>query len=163
MRPVSFAFAAALVLPAPAQTVGDVGLTMGGGILPVIYGQRCGAFTCQPFLAGSVGPAQPYDVTVFGAPQQVCALAAGRPSAVPCLGYQGLANMLVLTNQPITLAIGVTGTGNPIGVCNQGRAVYWLQLPGGTPSGVAFLLQAVAMSAGQGVPAFTIALRTTTM
>ncbi|MCA8974415.1 MAG: hypothetical protein KDC98_06820 [Planctomycetes bacterium] len=158
-----FVLAAALSAPALlAQTAADVGLTMSGGVLTVIYGQNCGTFTCQPFVAGTTAAGQPYDVSVWGAPNQPFVLAADLPTGAPCIQIAGVANSLLLQNQPITLATGMIGSGSAIGVCNQGRARYALQFPAGTPVGVQYLLQGVAMSASLRMPAFTVAITSRT-
>jgi len=152
---------AAAPLAAQASNVADVGLTMDGGILTVIYGQSCGPFSCTPWVAGPVAPGQPRIVVVYGAPTQVYVLAIDLFSSQPCLPIPGLGNALILSPQPITLAVGVTGPGNPTSVCLQGRGAYSLSFPLGAPSGLPFQLQALAMSAAQNVPAFTIALQST--
>lgn len=156
-------FAAALATNAcPGQTVADVGLMMDGGILTVIYGQDCGPFTCQPFTAGPTGAGQPHNVYVFGAPQQFFALAADVDTGQGCLPpIPGVGNRLLLA-QPVTLAFGFVGNVGGIGLCQQGRGHYVLQLPSGTPPGVAYRLQAVAVSSSLGIPALTVAIRSTT-
>lgn len=157
--PQLFLTAALAAAPLTAQSVQDVGLTMDGGILTVIYGQSCGPFACTPWIAGPVAPGQPRAVVVYGAPGQVYVLAIDLFSSQPCLPIPGLGNALILSPVPITLAVGVTGPGNPTSVCLQGRAAYSLSFPVGAPSGLPFLLQGLAMSASQNVPAFTVALQ----
>lgn len=158
-----FALAAALLAaPVTAQQVADVGLMMDGGVLTVIYGQSCGPFTCQPFQAGPTGAGQPYNVYIFGAPLQFFALAADFPTGAACLPFPGVGNSLLLLNQPVTLAIGAIGAGSFTSVCQQGRATYQLTFPLGTPPGVQFLLQGVAISATQNIPAFTVAIASVT-
>ena len=156
---------AALALPAQASLlVDDVGLTMDGGMLTVIYGQNCGPFTCTPFFAGPVAAGQPSrTVIVYGAQLQPFVLAIDLVNPAPCVAIPGLANSLILGLQPITLAVGAIGPGILIGPCSQGRAFYGLAFPAGAPPGVQFQLQALAMSASQNVPAFTIALQSQTL
>lgn len=165
--PATFLTAALATIALPAQgsvLVNDVGLTMDGGMLTVIYGQSCGPFTCTPFFAGPVAAGQPSrTVIVYGAPAQVFALAIDLVNPAPCIAIPGIANSLILGVQPVTLAVGLIGGGILIGPCNQGRALYGLGFPAGTPPGVAFQLQAIAMSAAQNVPAFTIALQSQTL
>ncbi len=145
----------------PAQNVADVGLMMDGGILTVIYGQSCGPFTCVPFQAGPTGAGQPYNVYVYGAPQQFFVLAADIDGNQPCIPFPGVGNMLMLT-QPVTLAFGFIGTAPPTGLCLQGRGQYVLQFPAGTPPGVGYRIQAAAVSGSQSIPAFTVTIRSTT-
>jgi len=165
MRVSSLFLTTALAAALPAQgsvLVNDVGLTMDGGILTVIYGQGCGPFTCAPFIAGGVGGGQPpRTVVVYGAPSQVYVLAIDVANSAPCIPFPGIGNALILGVQPVTLAIGVLGPGSLIAPCQQGRAGYQLAFPVGAPVGVQFELQALAMSASQNVPAFTIALQAT--
>ena len=160
--PFLFLTAALAAAPLLAQSVQDVGLTMDGGLLTVIYGQACGPFSCTPRVAGNVAAAQPRVVVVYGAPVQIYVLAIDLANSAPCFAFPGIANSLVLGVQPFTLAIGILGPGGVIGACQQGRAPYSLLFPLGTPSGVQFQLQALAMSPTQNVPAFTIALQATT-
>lgn len=163
MRVPSLFLTATLAATLPAQgsaTVNDVGMTMDGGMLPVIFGQSCGPFTCTPLYAGPVAAGQPgRTVIVYGAPNQPFALAIDLANSAPCMPFPGIANSLILGVQPVTLAFGLIGGGILVGPCNQGRAWYGLSFPVGAPSGVQFELQALAMSASQNVPAFTIALQ----
>ena len=78
------ALAAALAAaPLQAQHVTDVGLMMDGGMLTVIYGQKCGPFSCQPFQAGTTATNQPYQVYVYGAPLQFFPLPVSVTSTPP--------------------------------------------------------------------------------
>lgn len=153
--------AALLSVPASAQNVNDAGLMMDGGVLTVIYGQDCGPFSCQPFQAGPTAVGQPYNVYVFGTTQQFFALAADLDTNVSCLSIPGIGNQLLLA-QPVTLAFGTIGPVASIGLCQQGRGQYTLQFPPATPPGVGFILQALVMSQSQGIPAFTVGIRSTT-
>lgn len=158
---LSTAIAAPVAAQAGSLAVHDVGLTLDGGMLTVIYGQSCGPFSCQPFQAGPVGRGQLRIATVHGAPQQLYVLAVSLASiAMPCQLFPGVGNALVL-GQPNTLAIGVLGPSVPGTVCLQGRADYPLLLPPQAPVGVPFELQALAWSASHQQPAFTIALSAT--
>ena len=154
--------AAALLVAAtvPAQTASNVGLTMDGGMLTVLYGQSCGAFTCQPFQAGPVGVGNSHQVHVYGAIQQPYVLAIGLTNTAPCITIPGFANSLVLLG-PVTLQVGLTSAPVLTSVCPQARASYTLTFPNGTPIGVGFQLQALATSATQG-PAFTISIESVT-
>lgn len=161
----SLLFAAVCAAPVAAQagsvSVHDVGLTLDGGMLTVIYGQSCGPFSCLPFQAGPVGRGQLRIATVHGAPQQLFVLAVSLASiGMPCQPFPGFGNALIL-GQPHTLAIGVLGAPAAGTVCLQGRADYPLLLPPNAPVGVPFELQALAWSASRQQPAFTIALRAT--
>lgn len=166
MRVPSLFLTAAITAALPAQgsvLVNDVGLTMDGGMLTVIYGQSCGPFTCTPFVAGPVGVGQPpRSVVVYGRPAQVYVLAIDLANGAPCIPFPGIANALILGVQPITLAIGLLGPGSTITPCQQGRAAYLLSFPAGTPTSVPFQLQGLAMSPSQNVPAFTVALQSST-
>ncbi|MCA8966078.1 MAG: hypothetical protein H6838_06250 [Planctomycetes bacterium] len=144
----------------PAQTASNVGLTMDGGTLTVLYGQSCGAFTCQPFVAGPVGVGNAHRVYVYGAIQQPYVLAIGLTNTAPCIPIPGLANSLILLG-PVTLQVGLTAAPVLTSACPQARDQYVLQFPVGTPIGVGFQLQALATSATQG-PAFTIAIESVT-
>lgn len=145
-----------------AQTATDVGLRFGGTGLSQFWGQTCGPFTCAPIQAGPTVVGQQYNVFVSGAPQQIYILAADLPSGLPCVPFPGIANSLIMLQQPITLAIGVTATGGLTTACYQGRGLYVLQFPTGTPTGVAYLLQGMAISYSQNIPAFTVAITSTT-
>ncbi len=155
----------AMLLTAPAlcQQATDTGLMMGGGILTVIYGQDCGPFSCQPFHAGPTGSGIPYNVHVFGAPNQPYVLAADiLPATSPCVSFPGIANALLLINNPVTLDLGLIGPASTVGTCYRGRATYTLQFPNGTPPGVTYYLQGLTMSSALQMPAFTVAIRSTT-
>lgn len=150
------------VTPLAAQlvSVNDVGLTMDGGILPVIYGQSCGPFTCTPFQAGPVGAGLPYNISVHGAPGQAFVLAIDLVP-FPCIAFPGIGNALLVA-QPVTLALGIA-VANPTAACRQGRGVHVLQTPPATPPGIQFLLQGGAFSPSLGIPAFTVALQSRTV
>lgn len=165
------AVTAATLLPAQTSTIGvqDVGLTMDGGVLTVIYGQACGPFACAPLTAGTLSAstaARSRTVTVHGAPTSLFVLAMSQASivAVPCTTIAGIGNALILSLPATTLAIGVTGAAvpNPSAACRQGQARYVLTVPATAPRNLRVLLQAVTMSAATGAPAFTVALATGT-
>lgn len=135
----------------------DVGITLDGGLLTVLYGQNCGAFSCTPLYGGPIAAGQPRQVAVYGDAGQLFVLAAAlQPATAPCTNVPGLANALLL-QQPVVLALGVT-TAWPAS-CPAGRAVCPLVFPPGVPSGVQFTLQGLAASAAQGHFAFTVGLR----
>jgi hypothetical protein len=153
-----FALALGLSSLAAQTTANDVGLTMDGGVLPVIYGQTCGAVTCTPFMAGAVSPSAVRTVTVWAASGTPCILAIGLPGV--CFPFPGIANPLLL-NGPVTLAVGVTVSPGPQGArpCLPGYGFYAfpLNVPATAPTGWTFRLQALATTFAAGV-AFTPAL-----
>ncbi|MBM4059811.1 MAG: hypothetical protein FJ265_01770 [Planctomycetes bacterium] len=161
--PSTWLAAALAALPLAAQggttAVQDVGLTLDGGMLTVIYGRDCGPFTCQPMFAGPVGIGQQRIVSVYGAPSQVYVLAFSLASLTqPCILVPGIGNALIL-GHPIVVAIGVTSPAMPGSTCQQGRANYPFTFPPTAPPGMPFEIQGLAISPSLGVPAFTIALR----
>src|SRR5688572_2394952 len=89
---------------ASAQAI-DVGLTMDGGALTVIYGQDCGPVPCTPFPGGSVGANQQRNLTHYAAPQTLYVIAIGVPA--PCTPIPGFDNALLLGG-PIVIDWGIT-------------------------------------------------------
>jgi hypothetical protein len=155
-------------LPSQIRNVHDVGLTMDGGALTVIFGQACGAFTCAPFPAGPLTPTaantRTRTVTVHGAPSSIYVLGLSQaPLATPCVVVPGIDNALMLGTPATILAFGVTSAGGPStsAACRQGQGRFTLTVPGTVPPGSTFLLQALTMSASTGGPAFTVGLRAT--
>ena len=140
----------------------DVGLTMDGGVLPVIYGRYCGPALCVTTQAGPVSRGQPRMVTVYGAPNQPFALAVslGAPTCTFTVVGGGLVGNALMLAQPVTLSIGVTSSQVPGLPCPLGTGVFTLQLPMSAPVGLQFLLQAVVVSPSYPL-AFTGALQTT--
>jgi hypothetical protein len=146
--------------PAFAQAT-DVGLTMDGGTLTVIYGQDCGPVTCTPFVAGPVGANQSRLLIHYAAPQTLYAIAVGVPA--PCVAIPGIDNVLLLGG-PIVLDWGITST-PPFAPlpCNlsQGIANFSLLLPANTPPGIMFRIQSLGVS-GSGAFAFGPTIETIT-
>lgn len=131
--------------PAFAQAV-DVGLTMDGGPLPVIYGQDCGVVPCTPFLAGTIGANQPRNLIHYAAPQTLYVIAIGLPT--PCTPIPGFDNALLLGG-PIVIDWGIT-TSPPFVplpcMLSQGVANFSLVLPATTPAGFTFRIQSLGVS-----------------
>jgi hypothetical protein len=136
-------FALALAPIAAAQAT-DVGLTMDGGMLTVIYGQSCGPVPCTPFQAGPIGIGQPRNLIHYGAPQTLYAIAVGLP--MPCVAIPGIDNALQL-NGPIILDSGITTSPPFVPLpCNQGVANYSLIVPPVAPIGLQFHIQSIGVS-----------------
>ena len=154
------AAAAALAITAPAQ-VQDVGLTLDGGVLTVIYGQACGPVSCSPMVGGPIAGGQARMLTQYSAPQTLYAVAVGVPGA--CLPLPGFGNSLLLQN-PFVLSWGVMPTPPfaPI-PCQQTFFAVPLMLPAGTPAGIALRLQSVGVSPSTGQFAFGPAIDVTTV
>ncbi len=131
--------------PACAQAI-EVGLTMGGGVLPVIFGQDCGPVPCTPFVAGPVGVNQPRILTHYGAPQTLYVIGLGLPA--PCAPIPGIDNALLLGG-PIVLDWGIT-TSPPFVplpcALSQGVANFSLVLPPTVPIGITFRVQSLGVS-----------------
>jgi hypothetical protein len=146
---------------ATAQAL-DVGLTMDGGMLTVIYGQECGPVPCTPFVAGSIGAGQPRNLVHFGAPQALYVIAVGLPT--PCIAIPGFDNALQLLD-PIVLDFGLTTSPPfvplPCGM-SQGIANFQLVLPATVPTGITFRIQSLGVSMS-GAFAFGPTLETTTV
>jgi hypothetical protein len=142
-RSLASLFALALAPFAAAQAT-DVGLTMDGGMLTVIYGQSCGVVACTPMVAGPIGIGQPRNLVHFGAPQSLYAIAVGLPT--PCVVIPGFDNALQL-NGPIILDSGITTSPPFVPLpCNQGIANYSLVLPPNAPIGLTFHIQSLGVS-----------------
>jgi hypothetical protein len=152
---LSLATAVALA-PVCAQTT-EVGLTMDGGLLTVLYGQDCGPVTCAPFLAGPVGQGQTRSLTIYGAPQTLYVIAIGFPGT--CTPVPGFDNVLLLAN-PVVLDFGVTSSPPFVPTpCQQGVVSYGLTIPSPAPVGVVFRLQGLGVGLG-GAFAFGPAIET---
>jgi hypothetical protein len=122
----------------------DVGLTMDGGMLTVLYGQICGPVPCTPFTAGPIGIGQPRNFMHYGAPQTLYAIAVGLPT--PCVPIPGFDNALQLWD-PIILDAGLTSAPPFVPTpCQQGVAGYTLQLPANAPVGLTFHIQSLGVS-----------------
>ena len=137
----------AIARPALAQAQ-DIGLTMDGGFLTVIYGQDCGPVGCTPFVAGPTSPGTIRTVTHYSAPQALYAVAIGLPG--PCVTVPGFDNPLLLSN-PIVIGWGLTSAPPFAGLpCQQGTVSEQINIPVGAPAGVVFRVQSFGQSlAGQ--------------
>jgi hypothetical protein len=140
----------------------DVGLTMDGGMLTVIFGQDCGTVPCTPFLAGPTGGGQPRNLVHYGAAQTLYVIAIGLPT--PCIPIPGFDNALQLLD-PIVLDFGLTTSPPfvplPCGM-SQGVANFQLVLPATVPAGITFRIQSLGVS-GSGAFAFGPTLESTTV
>jgi len=137
----------ALAQPVLAQAQ-DIGLTMDGGVLTVIYGQDCGPVSCTPFVAGPVGVGTNRTLVHLSAPQTLYAIAIGLPG--PCVAVPGFDNVLLLAS-PVVIGWGLTSSPPFVGLpCQQGMASEQLQIPAGAPVGFVFRVQSFGQSlAGQ--------------
>lgn len=161
MKPLlPFALCAlACLAPATAQTQ-DVGLTMDGGLLTVIYGQDCGPVGCTPFVAGPVGVGTTRTVVHYGAPQSLYAVAIGTPG--PCLPVPGFDNA-VLLQSPIIFDWGLTSAPPFVPTpCQQGLAPASFTIPASVPPGLVFRIQSLGQSNG-GAFAFGPTIETVTV
>lgn len=156
---LTFSLTVAMTAVATAQSQ-DVGMTMDGGMLTVIYGQACGAVGCTPLTGGSIAGGESRNLQLFGAPQTFYALGIGNPS--PCVAIPGIDNALLL--QDITvLAAGLQSAPPLVPLpCQQGTAGYTLTMPNAVPAGITFRLQLIGVSGG-GSLAFGPALEVTTV
>jgi hypothetical protein len=143
----------ALLAGTAAAQTNDVGLTMSGGVLPVIYGQVCGPVGCLPFPGGSVAPGQSRSLTIYGRPASLFAVAIGLPGQL-CLPIPGIDNLLLLDiNSLVVLSAGLTSSYLPL-PCFQGLAPASFTLPPNAPIGVVFRLQSFGQSTFGGGFAF---------
>jgi len=150
----------ALLSPFAVAQTQDVGLTMDGGLLTVIYGQDCGPVACTPFFAGPVGVGTTRTVTHYSAPVTLYAVALGFPGT--CAQVPGFDNSLLLQS-PVVIGWGLTSAPPFNGLpCQQGLATASFTIPGGAPSGVAFRIQSFGESLSGGF-AFGPALEATTL
>jgi hypothetical protein len=156
--PLPTLLALTLVTSLVAAQATEVGLTMDGGMLTVIYGQDCGPVTCAPFPAGPIGIGQPRTLVHYGAPQSLYAIAVGLPA--PCVAIPGIDNALQLGG-PIILDSGLTSAPPFVPTsCQQGVVLYTLVVPAGAPIGLVFRIQSLGVSIG-GVFAFGPTIETT--
>jgi hypothetical protein len=132
----------------------DAGLMIIGASVTQTFGQMCGTVTCTPIPAGTVSPGNTRMVAAYGAPGTPYILAIGLPG--PCLPFPGIANSLLLSS-PATLSIGTTLQVSTSS-CPVAAGRYTLMVPANAPTGFTFRLQALVMSFGQAMPAFTPAL-----
>jgi hypothetical protein len=144
-------------VPAQINLANDVGLTLAGGLLPVIYGQECGPFTCVPLPSAPISRGQSRTLTHDGAPNTPYVIAIGLP-ATGCLQVNGIDNALMLSAPIITLTIGVTSALIPGGQCGQGSGSYVLTVPASTPLGLAFNMQSLGTRPSNGHLAFSPAI-----
>lgn len=134
---------AAPAVPAAAQAT-DVGLTMTGGLLTVIYGQACGPVACTPFSGGAMAPGESRVIVHHAARNTPYVLAIG--FAGPCTAFPGIENSLLLQLLPATLSVGVASAPSLTSVCPQAQARYQLNLPMTAPTGFSFRLQSLGVS-----------------
>jgi hypothetical protein len=154
----SFAALAFAIDRAPAQAQ-DVGLTMDGGILTVIYGQDCGPVTCTPMIGGAVGQGQSRTLVHYSEPQSLYAIAIGFPG--PCVAIPGFDNALLLSS-PLILGFGLTSSPPFVPLpCQQGIANESFTIPPNAPIGVVFRVQSLGVSPSSGVLAFSPAIEAT--
>lgn len=122
----------------------DVGLTMDGGMLTVIYGQDCGPVSCTPFVGGNVGVGQSRSLVIYGAPASLYAVALGFPGA--CVQIPGIENSLLLSN-PIILNASITSAPPFVPTpCQQGVASESFTIPATAPTGIVFRVQVFGQS-----------------
>jgi hypothetical protein len=146
---------------AAQSQVSDVGLTFSPWpMLPVLFGQDCGPFSCLPMSSGPIGAASTGSITVYGAPNAPYALgisiAAG---AGPCVSVLEIGNTLLLDPaSTVTLAFGIVPPSSVPLACGNGYANVSLPVPYGTPTGLQFRLQAIATGGNSRQVAFTIAI-----
>lgn len=133
------------LLPAQSGPVNDVGLTMDGGVLTVIYGQVCGPVTCQPLPGGTIAGGESRTLVHYSAPVSPYVIALGLPGN--CAQIAGIANVLLLGPPVLTVAVGLTSAPPFVPTpCDQGLAIHTLTVPRGAPSGVAFRVQSLGVS-----------------
>ena len=161
MRSLQPFLLAALAAPAFAQTADDVGLTLDGGMLTVIYGQDCGPVSCQPLFGGNVGMQQSRVLTHYGQAQSLYLVVIGLPGA--CLQIPGIDNSLLLTDPIIILGAGLTSSPPfvPLPCPNQGIAHETIFLPLGLQPGLIFRAQSLGVSGSTGNLAFSPAIECT--
>lgn len=154
------ALGAMLAANAAAQ-VPDIGLTMDGGVLTVIYGQVCGPVSCTPLTGGNVGAGQSRSLIHYSEPASLYAIAIGFPG--PCLSIPGFDNPLLLQN-PLILGFGLTSAPPFVPLpCQQGIASESFTLPNTTPPGIVFRVQSLGVSPSTGMFAFSAAIEATTV
>lgn len=159
-RRLTFLVAAALGAAASRAQALDVGLTMDGGMLTVLYGQVCGTVNCTPFVAGPVGVGQSRSLVHYAAPASLYAVAIGLPG--PCLQVPGFDNVFLLSN-PVILGFGITSAPPFVPTpCQQGVTSESFTIPAGAPTGFVLRLQSFGLS-NSGAWAFGSAIETTTV
>lgn len=133
----------AIAQPALAQAQ-DIGLTMDGGLLTVVYGQSCGPVSCTPFVGGPIAAGESRTIEHLSAPQTLYAIAIGNPAT--CVAVPGFDNFLLL-GSPVVLGWGLTSAPPFIGLpCQQGMASQQLTIPIGAPAGIVFRVQSFGQS-----------------
>lgn len=141
---ISFSCCLALATAAAHAQATDVGLTMDGGLLTVLYGQICGPVACTPFVGGAVGAGQSRSLVHYGAPQSLYAIAIGLP--MPCVAIPGIDNVALLNN-PVFLDAGVTSAPPFVPTpCQQGVPSAGLTIPANAPLGFVFRVQSFGVS-----------------
>jgi hypothetical protein len=158
-NPACFLFAAALTTSTALAQATDVGMTMDGGMLTVIYGQDCGPVACTPFVGGTVGIGQSRSVQVFAAPQSLYAVALGFPGT--CLAIPGIENSLLLSS-PVILNASITSAPPFVPLpCQQGVSSESFTIPAAAPTGIVFRIQVFGQS-NSGAWAFGPTIEATT-
>ena len=128
----------------------DIGLTMDGGVLTVIYGQDCGPVGCQIFPGGIVGAGESRTLVHYSNHSSLFAIAIGLPG--PCTPLPGIENPLLLSS-PVILEFSITTTPPFVPLpCNgnQGVGQATLSIPPGAPPGFVFRLQSLGISPSSG-------------
>jgi hypothetical protein len=143
----------------PAQGVTDVGLTLDGGALTVLYGQTCGAVACAPFPGATIGYGTTRTLTHYAALNSPFVLAMGLPG--PCFQFPGIANSVLLGAPIVTLAVGITNQPVLTAACRVAGVRYQLAMPPAGPIGLVVRFQSLGVS-NSGMPAFGPAIEVTT-
>lgn len=144
MKKLLFALLVSVLARPVCAQAQDIGLTMDGGVLTVIYGQDCGPVGCTPFVSGPVAAGSTRSLVHFSAPQTLYAIALGTPA--PCTAIAGFDNRLLIGN-PIVLGWGLTSAPPFVGLpCQQGMAFETLTIPAGVPAGIVFRVQSFGQS-----------------
>ena len=158
---LGFSFCALLAAAPLTAQVQDVGLTMDGGVLTVIYGQVCGPVSCTPFVGGNVAGGETRSLIHYSHYTSLYVIAVGNPG--PCLNIPGFDNPLLLAD-PFVLGFGLTSSPPFVPLpCQQGIAGESLSLPVGTPPGIVFRVQSLGVSPSTGNFAFGPAIEATTI
>lgn len=122
----------------------DIGLTMDGGMLTVLFGQICGPVSCATFPGGSIGVGQSRNLQHYGKPASLYAIAIGLPG--PCIAIPGIDNPVLLSG-PVFVDAGLTSAPPFVPTpCQQGVAGYTLAIPANAPTGFVLRIQSFGQS-----------------